>query len=48
MAIHAYTDDNELIGSRDGRDIASFLDDSVRYGRATCAVMHMIIDKEAP
>jgi hypothetical protein len=40
--------DIELVDSRDGRDIASFLDDSIRYGRAAYAVVHMIIDKEKP
>ena len=36
---HLY--DIELVDSRDGRDIASFLDDSIRYGRAAYAVVHM-------
>jgi hypothetical protein len=43
---HLY--DIELVDSRDGHDIASFLDDSIRYGRAAYAVVHMIIDKEKP
>jgi hypothetical protein len=43
---HLY--DGELTDSRDGRDFAAFLDDSVRYGRAAYAVVHMIIDKEKP
>jgi signal recognition particle GTPase len=38
--------DIELVDGRDGRDIASFLDDSIRYGRAAYAVVHMIVDKE--
>ncbi|BBZ15350.1 hypothetical protein [Mycobacterium branderi] len=38
--------DIELIEGRDGRDVASFLDDSVRFGRAAYAVVHMVIDKE--
>ena len=33
---------------RDGRDIATFIDDSIRLGRAAYAVMHAIIDKQIP
>ena len=40
--------DIELVDRRDGRDIASLLDDSIRYARAAYAVVHMIIDKEKP
>jgi hypothetical protein len=40
--------DIELVDSRDGRDVASFLDDSIRCARAAYAVVHMIIDKEKP
>jgi hypothetical protein len=40
--------DVEFVDGRDGRDVASFLDDSVRYARAAYAVVHTVIDKEAP
>jgi hypothetical protein len=40
--------DIELVEGRDGRDVAAFLDDSIRYGRAAYAVVHAIIDKETP
>lgn len=40
--------DAELIDGRDGGDVATFLDDSIRYGRAAYAVVHAIIDKETP
>jgi hypothetical protein len=40
--------DIELVDSRDGRDIAALVDDSIRCGRAAYAVVHMIIDKETP
>jgi hypothetical protein len=43
---HVY--DIELVDGRDGRDIASFIDDSIRCGRAAYAVIHMITDKEKP
>ena len=43
---HLY--DIELVDSRDGRDIAALVDDSIRCGRAAYAVVHMIIDKEKP
>jgi len=41
-------DDVELIQGRDGRDVATFIDDSIRLGRAAYAVMHAIIDNETP
>jgi hypothetical protein len=34
-----YLYDVELVEGRDGRDIASLLDDSIRYGRAAYAVV---------
>jgi len=40
--------DVELVAGRDGRDVATFIDDSIRLGRAAYAVMHAIIDKETP
>ena len=40
--------DVELVDGRDGRDLATFIDDSIRLGRAAYAVMHAIIDKETP
>ena len=40
--------DVELVEGRDGRDVATFIDDSIRLGRAAYAVMHAIIDKETP
>ena len=40
--------DVELVDGRDGRDLATFIDDSIRFGRAAYAVMHAIIDKETP
>jgi hypothetical protein len=40
--------DIELVDSRDGRDIAALVDDSIRCGRAAYAVVHMIIDNEKP
>jgi hypothetical protein len=40
--------DIELVEGRDGRDLATFIDDSIRLGRAAYAVMHAIIDKETP
>jgi hypothetical protein len=40
--------DVELVEGRDGRDLAAFIDDSIRLGRAAYAVMHTIIDKETP
>ena len=41
-------DDLELVQGRDGRDVATFIDDSIRLGRTAYAVMHAIIDKETP
>jgi hypothetical protein len=40
--------DVEFVDGRDGRDIAAFLDDSIRYARAAYAVVHTVIDKETP
>ena len=40
--------DIEVVDSRDGRDIASFIDESIRCARAAYAVIHMIIEKEKP
>ena len=40
--------DIELVDGRDGRDLATFIDDSIRFGRAAYAVMHAIIDKQTP
>ena len=40
--------DTELVDGRDGRDVATFLDDSIRLGRAAYAVLHAIIDQELP
>jgi hypothetical protein len=40
--------DVELVEGRDGRDLATLVDDSIRLGRAAYAVMHAIIDKEIP
>jgi hypothetical protein len=40
--------DVEFVDGRDGRDVATFLDDSIRYARAAYAVVHTVIDKEAP
>jgi hypothetical protein len=41
-------DDPEFVEGRDGRDVAKFLDDNIRIGRAAYAVVHTIIDKEIP
>ena len=41
-------DDVELIQGRDGRDVATFIDDSIRLGRAAYAVLHAVIDNETP
>jgi hypothetical protein len=43
---HIY--DEELIDGRDGHDIASFVDHSIRYTRAAYAIVHLIIDKGRP
>lgn len=40
--------DVEFAEGRDGRDVATFLDDSIRIGRAAYAVVHAVIDKETP
>ena len=40
--------DVEFVDGRDGRDVATFLDDSIRYARAAYAVVHTVIDKETP
>ncbi|MCV7200835.1 hypothetical protein H7J71_02260 [Mycolicibacterium peregrinum] len=41
-------EDAEFVDGRDGRDVARFLDDGIRIGRAAYAVVHTIIDKEIP
>lgn len=40
--------DVEFVDGRDGRDVATFLDDSIRHTRAAYAVVHTVIDKETP
>lgn len=40
--------DVEFADGRDGRDVATFLDDSIRQTRAAYAVVHTVIDKETP
>jgi hypothetical protein len=40
--------DIEFVDGRDGGDVATFLDDSIRYGRAAYAVVHTVIDQETP
>ncbi|MDV6979887.1 hypothetical protein [Mycobacterium intracellulare] len=40
--------DIEFTDGRDGRDVATFLDDSIRQTRAAYAVVHTVIDKETP
>ncbi|OSC20878.1 hypothetical protein B8W69_28770 [Mycobacterium vulneris] len=40
--------DVEFTDGRDGRDVATFLDDSIRQTRAAYAVVHTVIDKETP
>lgn len=40
--------DVDFIDGRDGRDVAAFLDETIRNARATYAVVHAVIDKEAP
>lgn len=40
--------DIEFVDGRDGRDVATFLDDSIRHTRAAYAVVHTVIDKETP
>jgi hypothetical protein len=38
----------EFVDGRDGGDVCTFLDDSIRYARAGYAVVHTVIDKETP
>lgn len=38
----------EFAEGRDGRDVATFLDDSIRGTRAAYVVVHTVIDQEAP
>ena len=38
--------DAEFVHGRDGGDVSTFLDDSIRYARAAYAVVHTVIDKE--
>jgi hypothetical protein len=40
--------DAEFVDGRDGGDVSTFLDDSIRYARAAYAVVHTVIDKETP
>jgi hypothetical protein len=40
--------DVEFADGRDGRDVATFLDDSIRQTRAAYAVVHTVIDQETP
>jgi len=40
--------DAEFVDGRDGRDVATFLDDSIRQTRAAYAVVHTVIDQETP
>jgi hypothetical protein len=40
--------DVEFADGRDGRDVATFLDDSIRHTRAAYAVVHTVIDQETP
>lgn len=40
--------DVEFAEGRDGRDVATFLDDSIRGTRAAYAVVHTVIDQETP
>jgi hypothetical protein len=40
--------DVEFVEGRDGGDVATFLDDAIRYARAAYAVVHTVIDNEAP
>ncbi|SOJ56999.1 hypothetical protein MSIMFB_04477 [Mycobacterium simulans] len=40
--------DVEFVDGRDGRDVATFLDDSIRNTRAAYAVAHAVIDRETP
>lgn len=38
--------DIEFVGGRDGRDVATHIDDAIRSARASYAVVGMIIGKE--
>ena len=40
--------DVEFVDGRDGRDVATFLDESIRSTRAVYAVVHTVIDQETP
>jgi hypothetical protein len=40
--------DVEFSEGRDGRDVATFIDASIRQTRAAYAVVHTVIDKETP
>jgi hypothetical protein len=40
--------DVEFADGRDGRNVAAFLDDSIRNTRAAYAVVHTVIDQETP
>lgn len=40
--------DFDFAEGRDGRDVAAFLDESIRYARAAYAVVHTVIDKQTP
>ncbi len=40
--------DVEFVDGRDGGDVVRFLDDSIRCARASYAVVHTVIDQEAP
>ncbi|PJE04735.1 MAG: hypothetical protein CK428_27380 [Mycobacterium sp.] len=40
--------DVEFADGRDGDDIAAFLGDSIRFVRASYALVHTVIDKETP
>lgn len=40
--------DVDFIDGRDGRDIATLLDETIRDARATYAIVHAVIDKGVP
>ncbi|MGV7570785.1 hypothetical protein PJL70_08240 [Mycobacterium kansasii] len=40
--------DADFIDGRDGRDVAAFLDETIRNARATYAVVHAVIDHGVP
>lgn len=40
--------DVEFVDGRDGRDVATFLDESIRNTRAAYAVVHTVVDQETP